>query len=146
MSATRTSAQGRWVEPFERAVRIMADPDGPLVEIGQQARKHECGLRTGGLAPLDPTDEYLPAIAGLAGRVDFPDVADDDIGLLVGQVRHGSRLRKPCRGAARWRRAAPRLGPDGTRPMALRSPVEVDRTRQRPRTVAWSTWRHTVTH
>ena len=66
----------------------MAHPDRTLVEIRQQAGKHERCLRIGGLASFGPSHEYVPAIAGPAGRIDLPDVPDDDVGLRVGlQVR-----------------------------------------------------------
>jgi hypothetical protein len=67
------------IEPLEGTVWIVADPDGTLVEIGQQSGKHERRLLIGGLTPFGPSDEYLPAIAGLGGRIDRSDVTDDDI-------------------------------------------------------------------
>ena len=79
VSATRTAAKGGWIEPLEGTVWIVADPEGTLVEIGQQPRKHERRLLIGGLTPFGPSHEDLPAITGVAGRIDRSDVTDDDI-------------------------------------------------------------------
>ena len=80
-------------------MRIVADPDRALVEIRQQPRKHERGLRIVGFAPFGPPDVYLPAIEDLARRVHVPDVPDENIGLDIRLIGHEHRLRTPCRRA-----------------------------------------------
>jgi hypothetical protein len=82
----------------------VANPDGTLVEICQQPRKHQRRLLILGLAPFGPSDEYQPAIARLTGPIGFCDVLHDDIGLRVGlHVRHTSPI-------ARRTQASERIG------------------------------------